>query len=288
MKIIGSKNIMAVAVAAFAAIGLRAGVAAEAAPVSELAVTTHIHGLAVDRGDPSFLLMATHHGLYRAGPDGNSVRISEVQDFMGFSSHPSDPVLFGSGHPAGGGNLGFVTSRDGGKTWVQMSPGLDGPVDFHQLTISPADPRRIYGAYGGLQMSDDGGNTWTKSGSLPNKTIDLTASAKNPDTLYAATETGLFVSLDAGGTWKPILRGRPVTMVEATLPGLYAFVYGEGLMRASEGTFSWTSLGSDWGSDYLLHLAGDPNSAEHLYAATGDGVVLESMDGGETWSPFGQ
>lgn len=288
MKISGNSKYAACFVSACLVVAPAAGVAAENVPVSGLAGITHIHGLAVDRGDPSFLLIATHHGLYRAGPDGDSERISEVQDFMGFSSHPSDPALFGSGHPAGGGNLGFLTSRDGGRTWSQISPGLDGPVDFHQLTISPADPRRIYGAYGGLQMSDDGGNTWTKSGSLPDKTIDLTASARNPDILYAATETGLFVSIDAGGFWEPLIEDRPVTLVEATTHGIYAFVYGEGLKRASEGTFNWRSLGTDWGNDYLLHLAGDPSSADRLYAATGDGVVLESVDGGKSWGPFGQ
>jgi photosystem II stability/assembly factor-like uncharacterized protein len=248
---------------------------------------THIHGVAVDRSDPSYLLIATHHGLYRAGPDGNSVRVSEIQDFMGFNAHPSNPdILFASGHPAAGGNLGLVASRDGGRTWSQISPGLDGPVDFHHLTVSPANPDVIYGAYGGLQVSEDGGKTWEKAGPLPAKIIDLAASAKNADILYAATETGLLVSLDVGKSWKPLLEDRPVTLVEATPGGVYAFVYGEGLKRASEGTFNWTTLSSDWGDDYLLHLAVDPTSADRLYGVTGHSVILQSTDGGKTWDGY--
>ncbi len=92
---------------AAAALVLLAGVgfapAAETVAVSELPRRTHIHGLAVDRQDPSKLLVATHHGLFRAGPDGKAERISEVQDLVGFNPHPSDPnTLYASGHPGAG------------------------------------------------------------------------------------------------------------------------------------------------------------------------------------------
>jgi photosystem II stability/assembly factor-like uncharacterized protein len=163
--------------------------AAEFIPVAELPVYTHIHGLAVDRRDPSRLLIATHHGLFRTQADGTAERISEVQDFMGFAPHPSDAgVLYASGHPAGGGNLGFIASPDHGATWTQVSPGLNWPVDFHQLTVSAADPRIIYGHYGSLQLSRDSGATWSLVG--PDRLIDLAASARDASTLYAATETG--------------------------------------------------------------------------------------------------
>jgi photosystem II stability/assembly factor-like uncharacterized protein len=263
--------------------------AAEPVPVSELDAMTHIHGLAVDRSDSSYLLIATHHGLYRAGPDGKSVLVSEVQDFMGFNPHPSDAgMLFASGHPAAGGNLGFIASKDGGKTWNQVSPGLNGPVDFHQMSVSPADPNRIYGAFGGLQVSQDAGKTWAMAGPAPEKLIDLAASAKDPDIVYAATETGLFVSLDAGTSWKPLLQGPPATLVEATEEAVFVFIHGEGLLRASEGEFKWTTLSADWGDDYLLHLAVDPAAPDRLYAATGHSQVVRSTDGGKTWSAFGE
>jgi hypothetical protein len=48
-----------------------------------------------------------------------------VQDFMGFTPHPSDPAtLYSSGHPAGGGNLGFIVSEDGGGSWTQLADAL--------------------------------------------------------------------------------------------------------------------------------------------------------------------
>ena len=142
--------------------------AAQSVPLSQLRTQTHVHGLAVDQKDPASLLIATHHGLFRAGPDGSAERISIVQDFMGFNPHPSDPAtLYASGHPAEGGNLGFIASTDGGKSWKQISPGADGPVDFHQITISPADPDTIFGVYGSLQVSRDAGRAWANVGHRP-------------------------------------------------------------------------------------------------------------------------
>lgn len=277
----------AIAVAAAVAVGLVAR--AESVPVSQLKQQTHIHGLAVDRQDPKNLLIATHHGLFRAGPKGEAERISVVQDFMGFTPHPSDPgTLYASGHPAEGGNLGFIASTDGGANWEQVSPGEDGPVDFHQMTVSPADPAVVYGAFGGLQVSRDGGKTWSVAGPLPERLIDLAASARDDDTLYAATESGLLVSNDAGGTWAAAVEGSPVSLVEVTPDGtLYAFVLGQGLMGSGEGELDLAPVGADWGDRVLLHLAVDPADKERIFVASHQGEILASEDGGTTWREFG-
>jgi photosystem II stability/assembly factor-like uncharacterized protein len=275
---------------AVAALGQIPGAeAAETMAVSELPRHTHVHGLAVDRQDPSKLLIATHHGLFRAGPDGKAERISEVQDFMGFKPHPSDPTkLFASGHPLRGGNLGFIASSDQGRTWSQISPGANGPVDFHQMAVSPADPNTIYGAYGGLQVSRDAGKTWRLVGSTPDKLIALSASAKSADMLYAATEAGLLVSKDGGKTWDALLQGTPVSLVEVTPDGtLYAFVINRGLVRSAEEPVNFTDLGADFGSGFLLHLTADPTDPNRLFAATAKGRILISTDRGQTWTSFG-
>jgi photosystem II stability/assembly factor-like uncharacterized protein len=265
-------------------------VPAQAEPVSGLKSHTHVHGLAVDRNDPAYVFIATHHGLYRAGPDGEAELISIVQDFMGFSPHPSDAnTLYASGHPAGGGNLGFVASNDGGRTWTQVSPGANGPVDFHQMTVSLADPSTIYGAYGDLQMSRDGGNTWTIVAPAPERLIDLAASSKDAVVVYAATEGGLLLSLDAGKTWKPLIDTAPVTMVEVTADGtMYAFLFGQGLATAKEGVFNWSVVSGDWDQDYILHLTVDPADPDRMFAATGNGQIVASGDRGKTWAAFGE
>jgi photosystem II stability/assembly factor-like uncharacterized protein len=183
---------------------------ADSVALFDLDKQTHYHGLAVDPADPSRLYLATHHGFYLVGADGMASRLSEVQDFMGFTPHPTDPsILYASGHSSSGGNLGFLMSADGGANWTQISPGLDGPVDFHQLDVSPADPRVIYGVYKGFQVSCDGGKTWSMAGPAPQGLIALAASARSPDRIYAATKSGLAYSEDAGATWQPVAFAGP-------------------------------------------------------------------------------
>ena len=271
------------------AVALIAPALAETMPVAALAQHTHLHGLAVDRQDASRLLIATHHGLFRAGPDGKAERISVVQDFMGFSPHPRDAdILYASGHPPQGGNLGFIASNDGGRNWRQVSPGLNGPVDFHQMTVSPTDPARIYGVHGGLQISRDGGKSWALVGPAPPRIIGLAASGKHADQLYAATEAGLLHSPDAGKTWQVLLPGVVVTLVAVTGDGgRYIFAIGRGLLHAPEDQADFSNLSNDFAGEFLLHLAIDPTNPRRLFAATGKGRVLISEDQGRRWGAFG-
>ncbi|MGH6893726.1 MAG: hypothetical protein ACREEP_15870, partial [Dongiaceae bacterium] len=140
-----------VAVAAVATVIVRQSGSSDRVSVAKLAEQTHFHGLAVDPGDPTRLLLATHHGLYAVFGDGSAEQISKTtDDFMGFMPHPTDAaVLYASGHPAGGGNLGFIRSRDGGRSWTQLSPGAAGTADFHNMAASPAEPKTTYGVYAG-------------------------------------------------------------------------------------------------------------------------------------------
>jgi photosystem II stability/assembly factor-like uncharacterized protein len=265
--------------------------------VQALAEETHFHGIAVDPSDPSRLYLATHHGLYAVAADGSATRLSPVQDFMGFTPHPTDPsILYASGHPAGGGNLGFIASEDGGESWSQLAEGVGGPVDFHQMDVSPADPDTIYGAYAGqLQVSRDGGRTWEAVGPAPEGLIDLAASSKDPSTLYTATQSGLLKSEDGGRSWQGAhwLR-QPATMVHVTPNGaVYAFVVGTGLIETMEPKLSWQTVSKDgFGGDYALHFSVDSRSPSKLYAITFDPqsheqAVLASDDAGKTWAPLG-
>lgn len=276
-----------------AALGLAALIPtliAQTLGLDQLRQQTHFHGLAVDRQDPSRLLLATHHGFFAVSADGQATRLSEDRnDYMGFTPHPDDAsTLYASGHPVGGGNLGFIASTDGGKTWSRLSPGVNGPVDFHQMDVSKANPQVIYGAHGGLQVSKDGGHRWVMVGPLPDKLIDLAASAQAVDRLYAATENGLRVSEDGGRSWQQAHpSAQPATLVQVAPTGeVYAFVIGSGLLKATEPSLDWTMLSADWGERYVLHLAVDPTDPARLYAVTREQEILASRDGGRTWAAF--
>lgn len=285
------RMISAAAALAFAALSLvMPATAAESVPLSELEKQTHYHGLAVDPADPSRLYLATHHGFYRVSADGTATRLSEVQDFMGFTPHPTDPsVLYASGHPSSGGNLGFLMSADGGANWTQISPGLNGPVDFHQMDVSPADPQVIYGVYGGIQVSRDGGKNWSMAGAPPEGLIALAASARSADRVYGATQNGLTVSDDAGASWQVAAFGGEAVSMVATGPNdmLYAYVVGRGLMSAKEEKpGDWSPLSSD--QRIQLHLAIDGRDPDRMFAIAHKAGIIQSSDGGKSWQSFGQ
>jgi photosystem II stability/assembly factor-like uncharacterized protein len=284
-----------IAAAAFGGLAAVRSFSADAATVAALASQTHFHGLAVDARDPSRLYLATHHGLYVVSRDGTARQVSARRDdFMGFTPHPTDPsVLYASGHPVSGGNLGFLASTDGGSTWSRLSNGVDGPVDFHQMDVSKADPAVIYGVFRDIQRSSDGGRTWSRIGPAPDGLIDLAASSREVDTVYAATRAGLLRSRDGGRSWRTVHPARqPATMVRTTRDGrVYAFVIGAGLVRASEEDLAWQVISNDFGGNYVLHLAADPRDGETLYVATLHAqshaqALLASRDGGRSWAPL--
>jgi photosystem II stability/assembly factor-like uncharacterized protein len=273
-----------------------APVAAQGMSVKELAQHTHFHGLAVDPAESSRLLLATHHGLFSVAQDGSVRQVSSgTEDFMGFSPHPSDGVtLYSSGHPPAGGNLGFRVSTDGGRTWTRLSPGAAGIADFHSMTVSPADPRTIYGSYGGLQVSRDGGVSWTMVGPGPEGTLDLAASATDANRLYAGTSVGVVRSADGGKSWEPAHPAiDPVPMVAVAGDGtVYAYVLGTGLLRAKEPELTWRTVGAGLDGRIILHLAIDFADPRRLFAVAVDAAghdpqLLASADQGENWTEFG-
>jgi photosystem II stability/assembly factor-like uncharacterized protein len=67
---------------------------------------------------------------------------------------------------------------------------------------------------------------------------------------------------------------------------VYAFQVGVGLLRTTEPSVAWQTVGSDFGESVLLHFAADLTDPERLYAVTDKNVILSSRDGGKTWKPL--
>lgn len=254
---------------------------------------THIHGVSYNRGTgEAELLLATHHGMFAVSRNGTAVLISSTHDFMGFTADPVDPLrYFGSGHPAGGGNSGFLESRDNGATWSRLSDGVNGPVDFHSLAVSAANPKVIYGVFDGIQKSSDGGTTWQVSGTAPDDLVQLAASSRSTERIFAATKSGLKVSNDSGQSWSTAsFDGEIVSAVRVERDGVvYAFVLGHGFLKSKESNLSdWSPLSNSFGKAIPLHIVTKADNPTQMVASTQTSEVLESRDGGHTWRPFGQ
>lgn len=256
---------------------------------------THVHGLAFDPANPERLLIATHHGLHALDPASGATTLvgTSRDDFMGFTVEPgatnrgATTGFFASGHPQGGGNLGVIASQDAGASWTVVSEGAGGPVDFHLMAVSLADPEVLYGIFAGvLQTSRDRGSSWAVVGPAPARLIDLATSSRAADSLFAATEAGLLRSADRGATWTQAHpAAAPVSVVDIGTDGrALAFVLGVGLVQADETALDWTVVNDTFGDGYLLHLARHPDDSMQIYAVSGAAEMLVSQDGGASWN----
>jgi len=232
-----------------------------------------IFALAPSNGSDG-VLVATKEGLYLVQPDGRlTLRAKRDGGFVALAADPSDAkVLYGSG-PSGG----LLRSDDGGSHWQRQSQ--DGPESFALLTVSPTDGKRLYGVADGLYRSMDSGRTWNRSGDVPDKLMNISASSSG---LYAGTEEGLLFSTDDGASWRPASMMRiPVTMFSAEPDGtLYSFQFGQGFLKAHEPELAWTPLANSFGGQAILVMA---RNGDQLFAATHIGKLFVSADDGRSW-----
>ena len=173
-----------------------------------------IHGVGLfntegSNDDDNSIYLATHNGLYNKKQNSSWVKVgSDKSDLMGFVINPTkEGVMFSSGHPVNGGNLGFRMSTDSGKTWETISSVTDNPIDFHAMSISPVNNDILYGSPGGgyaLFITHDQGKTWSIITSIPSQIVSIAANPLDANGVYIGTGSGLFSSNDQGKNWKKI------------------------------------------------------------------------------------
>lgn len=218
---------------------------------------------------------------------------------MGFSLHPSNPnTIYTSGHAKTGGNMGVMKSEDGGLTFKQIFQGLQGEtVDFHSMTISPANPKILYGWFQGkLYRTKDGGKTWefASGRDIPQEGICFGAPCLGPDsrkenTIYVGTPNGLFVSHDLGENWTRMnaqlgaVAG--VGVDPANSRRLFAFTENFGLASSKDEGKSWQAKNNGIRlsrQEFVFAFAFDRKNPSHLFGATPK-HVFRTRDGGMNW-----
>lgn len=224
------------------------------------------------------------------GNDKELQRVGASQDdYMGFSAHPTDAnTFYSSGHPSGGGSIGFQKSVDGGKTWQKISNGIGGPVDFHTMTVSQTDSNLVYGAYRGqLQRSSDEGNTWEIVNANIGNVITLTTDNTSKDTVYAGTTNGLYVSKNRGNEWNKINGIVSAVTAVAVTPGntqnMFVYADGQGLIRSTDGGTVWTNLKS-YSGNMVMQLAPDRQDPSTVYLINQSLDIQKTTNGGDSWT----
>lgn len=273
VTVLVSAGAVAAALAATRILGDDEPSAADPGPV-------HVHALGVNPADRA-LFIATHTGLFRLERDAERAeRVGDRrQDTMGFTVAGPDHFL-GSGHPDLRDNLpprlGLIESRDAGKTWTPIS--LLGEVDFHALRVRGRLLVGYDATSGRVMISDDRGGSWRRV-RPPEPLVDLVVDPNSAERLLAAGETRLFVSRDAGSTWKQREEGTGLLAWPRT-DRLYLVDGGGRVWLSRDGGRRWQARGRIDGRPAALLATG----SKTLFAATHEGEVKHSSDGGATWT----
>jgi photosystem II stability/assembly factor-like uncharacterized protein len=259
----------------------------------------HIHGIGYDSRNQR-LFVATHYGIF-IWKDNKLFQLGENRDdFMGFSLHPMNPnVIYTSGHPVSGGNLGVMKSEDGGVSFKRIFAGISGEtVDFHSMAISPANSNILYGFFQGkLYRSKDAGKNWeiVRARGLPVEgscfgTPCFSADGKSERMVYAGTPKGLLVSNDFGENWSTTQADlgafAGVGADPANPKRLLAFTKKLGVSLSQDGGKTWQAINKGLklsSREFIFAFAFDSEKSKHLFAATPESV-FRSDDGGESWN----
>ncbi len=101
-----------------------------------------------------------------------------------------------------GSEQGVYRSDDAGASWRRTSDIASIPWYFGEIRVDPVDPERVYHLGVQLQVSTDGGSSWSRTGSGPHSDQHaLWISPENPALLILGNDGGLYVSRDRGASW---------------------------------------------------------------------------------------
>jgi photosystem II stability/assembly factor-like uncharacterized protein len=220
---------------------------------------------------------------------------------------PSDSSRIYAGANPGG----LFRSDDGGLTWYDknfLTPSVvvDDPVrqGYYTFALDPADPQQVWlGTYGkGIFKSYDGMDYDIGANGADQVMLGkhINAILIHPSYgVLAATEEGVYQTLDEGATWQdvsagldtPQVRSLAVTANGRVLAGTAGY---ELYSRQPDGT-EWTQLNAfgDWGKIWSIWddrpnyqytaLLIDPADLQTMYFGTFPAGMFKTTDGGALW-----
>ncbi len=271
--------------------------------------------VAVDPGDPARVYVAGRSGPWRSDDGGTNwqgafypVDPDGVHglEWMTISADPSRP-----GHLLGGHGV-MLGSEDGGQSWhVRTSmEQLAGEGTFSTILFAPSDPAIVYAGIAGdgcLRMrepvpcdvgfgviaSRDGGKSWQRAtdaglGNLP--VYDVAVSPVDAFHVYAATEAGLYRSLNGGEAWARLDqlpsgdRVRAVSVNPADPQKVLAAVEPTGIYLSADGGETWAQASAGLEPNSAIHdIEFDPQNSQVVYISDTFSGMYRSTDGGRTW-----
>jgi photosystem II stability/assembly factor-like uncharacterized protein len=249
---------------------------------------------------PSRVILAgTRSGVFRSTDNGVSWhRITplgdpELQNVDSLAVDPRDANVIYTGTY----HLPWKT-MDGGKTWIPVTAGLIDDSDIMSLRVDATNPERVFlSACSGIYRSENQGGQWSKLQGIPyaaRRTHSIVQDPQNPQTLYAGTTEGLWVTRDGGESWD---RTTPkdwvvntVAVVSDSQKGgerVLAGTESRGVQVSEDAGRTFVEYNDGFTHQVVSQLIGDRLDPTHLLMLMerNGSTLWESHNAGETWTP---
>ncbi len=185
-------------------------------------------------------------------------------------------------------------SIDGGATWTLVAGGSDPErdrlhADQHAMVFDPANPQTIYaGNDGGVYLSNDGANTWTKvsDGLIITQFYDVGVSPATPTLIGGGTQDQGTNATVGGLTWEYLFNADGGFMVfHPTDPyTMYGETQYSNIRKSTDGGNSWSlaTSGLTGSGPWIGAITIDHPSPNILF--TGRQNVFRTTNGATTWT----
>lgn len=180
---------------------------------------------------------------------------------------------------------GFQPVAQGPEEDPKNPKKLNAAVQAVFTGILPGSPMLAGVASGGVYKSTDGGATWKPpapgNGMVKSETVWSMGSFKdNGAIVYAATQSGIYISLDFGSTWTLSNDGISGVTLRAWADDEFANIYyaggTDGLFRSTNAGLTWTKILGGTTVRAITQFNG--LETKRIYAGTGSGVMAGQTD----------
>lgn len=185
------------------------------------------------------------------------------------------------------------TSNDGGNSVAVDAAGSAYVTGFSFSRDFPTNNALQANRAGNAAFKTlNGAGNWAASdtGLIASTVNSLTFDSGNSSTIYAATDTGIFKSIDAGINWTALGSQQTATPVNkiAINPTdssiLYAATAG-GIFKSFDGGSNFTPINNGLILTFVRTIIVDPVTPTTLYATNFGSVVFKSTNAGDNWIP---
>ena len=187
---------------------------------------------------------------------------------------------------------GVFRTTDDGATWVETMEGMKRWF-VKMLIMHPRDRRTLYAtAEDDLYVTSDRGEHWTPLNVGASPVLTVHQQSADPAVILAGIEDGgIRRTTDGGRTWKAVqgLDSASVYTISSSPDGrqLYAAGWMTGVWRSLDEGETWSPIWNDPAIGAVFFVYVHPSNPEHLLVGTDGQGIVESQDGGVTWTRAG-